>query len=379
MMRKESLLLTGLVSLALGCAAQDVPAYKKTAVLADAAGAAEKPYLAFPALLDLGADVLVSYKRGRSHAGDTNAVLEMLRVDGEAGTVKETKTIARIGGKIMQMGEWARFANGDLANYIDAQQKGGPQRIGLVCVRSADGGKTFGPVERVGEVDGVEYGYAFEAVTEGKATWMLVMTFAYLKGGAYEAARPGDKKFPNHAGSVDVIRSDDNGKSWRFVRSITRELGGVPINESSFARCGDGFMVAARGYDSRQWLMRTDGEFRLVRKMNIAGGENTSITSHVGRPRVFTRDGNWYVLGRNFVAPKTPMRLSLIRFDPDTLKVTRQVVLDNGEGKKVADGYYAMPYWRERGGKTLFNVVTYKRAEGPAQILRLEFDWREVR
>lgn len=378
-MKKECLCLMSLVSVALGCAAQGAPAYKKTVVLDDAAGAAEKPYLAFPALIDLGEDVLVSYKRGRSHAGDTNAVLDMVRVDGETGTVKEQKTIARIGGKIMQMGEWVRFANGDLANYIDAQQKGGPQRIGLVGVRSADGGKTFGPVERVGEVDGVEYGYAFEAVTEGKTTWMLVMTFAYLKGGVYEAARPGDKKFPNHAGSVDVIRSDDNGKSWRFVRSITRELGGVPINESSFARCGDGFLVAARGYDSRQWLMRTDGEFRLVHNMNITGGENTSITSHVGRPRVFARDGNWYLLGRNFIAPKTPMRLSLIRFDPTTLKVTRQVVLDNDEGKKVSDGYYAMSYWRERAGKTLFNVVTYKRAEGPAQIIRLEFDWQEVR
>ena len=41
-------------------------------------------------------------------------------------------------------------------------------------------GVTFGPVGRAGVVDGVEYGYAFEAITEGASTWMLVMTFSNL-------------------------------------------------------------------------------------------------------------------------------------------------------------------------------------------------------
>ena len=366
---------TGLGCVLMGvCAmAQGELAYKKIEVLADGSASAQ-PYLAFPAVLDLGKDILVSYKRGRSHAGDPDAVLEMMRIDGKTGRGHEPKTLAHVEGKIMQMGEWVRFPNGDIATYIDAQQKGNPQRIGLMGVRSSDGGKTFGPVERLGVVDGVEYGYAFEAVTRAPTTWMLVMTFTNLTGGTYTSRlrRP-------VAGSVDVVRSDDNGKSWKFVRSVTRELDGASINESSLATCGDGFIVAARGYDDRQWLMRTDGDFHVTSKRCITGGENTFIASHVGRPRVFTRDGSWYLMGRNVIAPKTPMRLSLFRSNPETLKVNRHVVLDNAEGNKVADGYYAMPYWRERDGKTLFNVVTYKKEAGAPQIIRLEFDWQEVR
>lgn len=354
-------------------AAQDAPLHKETHVLLDAAEQPDAPYLAFPALLDLGGDVLVSYKRGRSHAADPGATLDLLRLDGGTGAVTPCGTIAALDGQIMQMGEWARFPDGGIANYIDAQKKGQPSRIGLRVVRSSDGGRTFGPVERVGVIDGVEYGYAFEAFTRGPTTWMLVMTFTNLAGGAFTSP------LPRVAGSVDVIRTEDSGKRWHFVRSVTRELGGAPINESSFAPCGDGFIIAARGYDSRQWLLRTDGEFRLVNKMNITGGANAFINSHVGRPRVFTRDGGWYLLGRNVVAPKTPMRLSLFRFDPETLKITKHVVLDNAEGKKVADGYYAMPYWREREGKTLFTVVTYKRETGAPNIIRLAFDWQEVR
>ena len=362
----------GLLLVAFAASAQVVPSYKRSAVLADAGAVSDKAYVAFPAVLDLGNDVLVSFKNGRSHAADPGASLELLRLDGAAGTVRTRAPLAQMDGFIMQMGEWVRFPNGDIASYIDAQKKGQPSRIGLRVVRSEDGGKTFGPVGRVGVVDGVEYGYAFEAVTENQTTWMLAMTFTNLTGGVFSPP------LPRVAGSVDVIRSDDSGKSWHFVRSLTRELGNAPINESSFARLGDGFVIAARGYDSRQWLARTDGAFRITRKADLAK-ENAFIASHVGRPRVFARDGGWYLLGRSFAAAKSPMQLSLFRFDPETLKITKHVVLDNAENSKVADGYYAMPYWREREGKTFMNVVTYKRRGGPTQILRLEFDWQEVR
>ncbi len=360
-----------LSALSLMASAQVVPQHKKTHVLLEKAKLPEKPYLAFPALIDLGSDVLISYKHGRSHAGDPGATMDMLRIDC-AGVVKPCGTIAALDGLIMQMGEWARFPDGSIANYIDAQKKGKPSRVGLRVVRSTDGGKTFGPVERVGVIDGVEYGYAFEAITQGKTTWMLVMTFSNLEGGKFSL------KLPRVAGSVDIIRSEDSGVSWHFVRSLTRELAGAPINESSFAICGDGFIVAARGYDKRQWLMRTDGEFRVTRKVDLTK-ENAFITSYVGRPRVFTRDGGWYLMGRNYIALKTPMRFSMFRFDPDTLAVTKHVILDNDKGKKVPDGYYAMPYWRERSGKTEFNVVTYKRDAVRHGIIRFVYDWEEIR
>lgn len=351
--------------------AQMVSAVPSVAVLSDGA-VSDQPYLAFPALLDLGDDVLISYKRGKTHAADLGATLELLRINGQSGAIKTQKTIAAVENQIMQMGEWVRFANGEIVSYIDAQKKGQPSRIGLLAVRSQDGGQTFGPVERVGVIDGVEYGYAFEAITRGPTTWMLAMTFTNLTGGVYRKRlqRP-------VAGSVDVIRSDNNGGSWRFVRSITRELGDASINESSFAPCGEGFLLTARGYDNRQWLVRTDPEFQIIRKTDLTATRE-DIRSHIGRPRLFERDGAWYLLGRNSV-DKGPMRLSLFRFDPQSLQIVKHVMLDNTAGEQVSDGYYAMPYWREHAGKTRLYVVTYKAEKGPPKIIRLDYDWEQVR
>jgi hypothetical protein len=45
------------------------------------------------------------------------------------------------------------------------------------------------------------------------------------------------------------------------------------------------------------------------------------------------------------------------------------------------DGYYAMPYFRESGGDSMFNVVDYKGSKGrPApDIIRHEYRWDEVK
>ena len=55
--------------------------------------------------------------------------------------------------------------------------------------------------------------------------------------------------------------------------------------------------------------------------------------------------------------------------------------LDNENGHMpVVDGYYGVPYWQERDGRVWFNTIIY-RAIGLTQpdIVRLEFDWAEVR
>jgi len=330
-------------------------------------------YLAFPAVIEVGDEVLVSFKRGKSHAADVDATQELLRLDKGSGRVLASGTLAAVKGEIMQMGEWVRFANGDVANYVDAQEARGSLRTGLRVVMSKDGGRTFGPVRRVGVIDGVEYGYAFDSITRGPTTWMLVMTFANLTGGKLV------HKTKSQPGSVDVIRSDDNGLTWGLVRSITAELGNAPINESAFMRHGDGFIVTARGYDNRQWLLRTDAEFRVVRKLDLNAAHDF-ITSHIGRPRLFARDGGCYLLGRNWIE-KGIMQLALFKFDPETLAITRHVVLDNADKRRVADGYYAQPYGSEKDGRPRFQVITYKTVGSAknASILRLEFDWETVR
>src|SRR5687768_668281 len=156
-------------------------------------------------------------------------------------------------------------------------------RLGLLQFRSSDDGRTWHDRGKLGPIEGVEYGYIFEAITEGKTTWLLAMTFSNLPGGkSIDPLRP-------HAGSVDIIRSDDNGRTWRRVRNLTAEFGGISINESSFLRHGDGFIMACRGYDNRQWLVSTDGEFKLRRKVDLTA-TYSFIESYVGRPRVFARD-----------------------------------------------------------------------------------------
>ncbi|MEN3942942.1 hypothetical protein WJU23_16715 [Prosthecobacter sp. SYSU 5D2] len=365
-----TVLLTG--SPALRAAEAVIPASKEVHVLAASADTPELPYLAFPAVLDLGEEVLISFKQGRSHAADPGAVLEGLWIQRSSGAVKARRTLAKIDGEIMQMGEWVRFANGDITNYIDAQRKEAPTRTGLRFIRSTDGGRSFGKVERLGVVDGVEYGYAFDAITQGKTTWMLVMTFANLTGGELVFKRG------SQPGSVDVIRTEDDGGTWKFVRSITRELDGAPINESAFIRDGEDFLVTARGYDNRQWLLRMDDEFKLKKRVDLTA-EHDFIQSYVGRPRLFIKDGGFYLLGRNWT-DKGPMKLSLFKLDAETLGITRHVLLDNAEAEPVADGYYAQPYWQEREGRMRFNVINYKRGAQPGpDIVRLEYDWEEVK
>jgi hypothetical protein len=370
--RASALLLLTSVAV-VGAAPERVPVLKEQQIVVAAADSGSWPYLAFPALLDRGDEILVSYKRARSHAQDPGAALDLVRLDPVSGRASGRRALAQQDGHIMQMGEWVRFPNGDVANYIDAQVPGAPTtRAGLRVVRSVDGGQTFGPLERVGPVDGVEYGYAFDSLAEGRTTWMLVMTFANLPGGkpAPRARAP--------AGSVDVIRSEDHGRTWQFVRNLSREFGDVPINESAFIRAGDGFLVTSRGYDERERLHLTDGDFRLRRQSDLTA-THAFIASHVGRPRLFAREGQVYLLGRN-VREKGRMQLALFRLDLATLGVASYATLDNAEGANVSDGYYAMPYFRGEGADTRLHVITYKALRPqPPDLIRLSFRWDEVK
>jgi hypothetical protein len=367
---------------------QRVPVHRAERLITASDAEQEFHYLAFPAVLDTGTDVLVSYKRARAHARDAGSSLEMVRIDKASGKVTQPMKIAHAEGRIMQMGEWVRFPNGDIANYIDVQQPVAPARTGLSAVRSRDGGRNFGPLERVGEVEGTEFGYPFGFLTEGGTTWMMAMTFSNLRGGhSIHPPRP-------EAGPVWMLRSENNGKTWKPIRNLTEEFGSIPINESAFVRHGAGFLVATRGYDNRARLHLTDGEFKVQRQSDLTE-KYPFIESYIGRPRLFSRDGRFYLIGRNWTqataaptgtptdgVPNFPaaMKMCLFRVDPSTLEVVSWSILDNADGRNVTDAYYPAPYFVDRDGETFLKVVDYKGLDRkPPQIVEFEFKWSEVR
>lgn len=380
-------LLTAMIA-SLQAMEERKPVYRSERVLASVPVDGETPYLAFPAVLDLGDEVLVSFKRGGFHGGGAPASLDLLRLNKRTDAVTWEPGLAQAADKIMQMGEWVRYPDGTIANWVDVQRPPGTERDGMQGVVSTNGGQTFGPLIRFGEVDGVEYGYPFGSVVEGDTTWMIVMSFSHLVGG-YSVI----EKYP-HAGQVAIIRSDDSGESWSFVRNLTQEFGDIPINESYFVRHEDGFLVVTRGYDQQVQLHRTDGMFRVRKQANLTE-PNTFIERYVGRPRLFERDGQFYLIGRNWTGstaraddavkdrqPRFPkaMKMCLFRVNPDTLVVESYAILDNAEAANVTDGYYPAPYWVTRGGETYLRVVDYKGIDRrPPEIVAFEFKWSEVR
>lgn len=368
---------------------QLLPRHKSERVLAPSLPSDNAHYLAFSSVLDLGDRVLVSFKRGHSHANDPGARIDMLTIDKATDRVAVGRPIAKLDDKIMEMGEWVRFPGGVIGNYIDAQQGGAkPGRIGIRFTLSSDGGHTFGPLQRLGLIDDVEYGYPFDFVVEGQTTWMLAMTFSNLQGGrSVTALRPA-------AGSVDVIRSDNSGRTWSRIRNLTQEFGDIPINESSFVRCGDGWLVATRGYDDTARLHLTDHAFHVLQEKNLTA-TYSFIEGYIGRPRLFVRDGRFYLIGRNWTTAKSAvkpslgaqgpgfpaaMKLCLFRIDPDSLAVETYAILDNADAGNVTDGYYPVPYFCTHDGQTWLRVVTYKGMNHqPPQIVEFEFLWEEVR
>lgn len=357
-----------LFSLASQAAEPHAPEYKIEEALVSYRGSNGSDYLAFPSIIASGEnEILISYKRGRSHAKDLGAELEIQRLDLKSGLFKQTPIRLGMPDTIMQMGEWARFPNGTLATYIDAQivdDDGKHTRIGLRQSVSRDNGKSFGPLEPVGIIDGVEYGYFFDTATLGHRVYALIMTFEYLEGGRR---------------TVDALYTDDNGASWRFIRNLSEEFGDIRINESSLLPYEDGFLVATRGYDNIQRLHRVDSNFKVIEEINLTE-QTPSISSYIGRPRLFKIEGEHFLIGRNWRTPNraTPMELALLRINPQSLSVERHFVLDNIEQGKVTDGYYPCPILVEFESRTFLNVFDYRGLLGKApDILRLQFDSQE--
>ncbi len=361
-----------------------VPKDKVTQIILRPADNTEKNYYLTPNLVRINHhEILITIKRGTSHGWEQEADAGMLRFDTVANKIIDSRIIGHIPQKKFQLTMGTVLGDGTLAMFTDLQTTGDDgrhYRAGMRFTRSRDAGATFEPWRAFPLIAGVEYGYPFDFIVEGHTVFMLAMTFGY---------RPGERW------SVDVVKSPDDGKTWSFVRNLKAEFGGFPINESGFARFERGFIVATRGYDHTARLQRTDADFKLEQQVDLVK-TCPYVNDYIGWPRVFTRDGRYYLLGRNwtkkpaqaitarasnFPSMADNQQLCLLRFDPRTLAIDRVVVLDNADGTMpVVDGYYGVPYWQERDGRTRFNVISY-RAVGVAQpdIIRLEFDWNEVR
>jgi hypothetical protein len=341
----------------------------------------EQAYLAFPDIVRVGPqNLLISYKRGRSHANDPGAMLEVLRFNTSSRQIVSRKVLGGHADLIYQMGEWIEFPNGRLANLVDVQQLTAPtqgkrnERVGVYWTTSDDLGQSFTPMRKLGPISGVEYGYVFDAIVSGQRLYMLAMNFPEMSASRSMLDAQGKRIY----GEVSVVKSDDNGQSWGHVRNLSRELGGIKINESALVATDSGFILCTRGYDNQARLHQLDQQFRLQSQRSLTD-DYDFIGQHLGRPRLFFRDGELYLLGRNTL--HGAMELALLRIHPGSLSVEAAHILDPQPGSDIQDGYYAVPYFQETEQGTLFHVITYRRRADQTNpdLVRLEFLWDLLR
>lgn len=340
----------------------------------------DKRYLAFPASVQLDRErILIIFKRGSSHGGDQEADADALIFNTKTNQVLEHIKLGHLSGKIFQLTVPVMLSDGSIQLYTDLQNRGHDgrnYRDGILFSTLKPPYKTTSEWKKLPVIDGIEYGYAFDFIVEGKTVYMLAMSFGYRPGGKW---------------SVAVLRSDDGANSWKFVKDITQALGGGPINESAFVRKGKDFFVVCRGYQTQATrIARFDQDFKLLGAADLTGENRPLGYNIIGWPRIFLKDDQLYVLGRVYPHfPKkitTPtgkdMRLGLVRINAESLEIEKVSLLDNAYGDlPVSDAYYAAYYWNESGGVNWFNTITYRKIGDAAapDLVRIAFPWDEVK
>lgn len=366
--------------------------HKQTRVLIGNECSSPARYYAFPTLLPLrDSTLLIAYKNGDRHYLDPEASLEVLRYDPVSGEVKSRRTVDRTTGWIHQNPELARMPDGTITLTVDVQRPGGKKmRMGLRVYRSDDEGETFRDEGWFPEAGGYAYGYALDdaraiggesgagmraerAETSGEdvsqlsgassqgAVDLLAMSFPELTGGRR---------------AVHALRSEDSGHTWSHIRNLNDEFG-FAFNECSLLPDQNGYVIVARGDDQATRAYRTDREFRLTRESRWS--EVYDSIAYIGRPKLFEWEGSRYVLCRN-VAKGAPTSLRLYRFDPETLALLGNVLLDENESN-IGHSYYAEHWFSEEGEQTRLHIVTYVPRLNPdmPDIVAFTFDWANIR
>ena len=325
-------------------------------------------YYAFPSILRRDADtVLISFKDGVRHGSDPQGAQVRLcqaALDVRTQRITDMQTLYEQPDRIPQMGEYVRMPNGDICLYIDMQARTeSAQRTGMEFRRSADGGRTYGPPQRFGIVDGVEYGYPFGACLREGRVYLLAMTFPNLQGS-------GERR------RVHILSSDDNGFTWRFEADLHENLG-LEFNESTLIPTQEGFALFTRGeaprgaenagsdFESPACLVMLDTAFRPLRMRDCRA--TRSDFSQVGRPRLYAYGGRLFLLTRQTVRTNEGWRmvLDLFAFDPETLEIAARFRLADPVAD-TQDGHYACLYLDETGMEPMLRVVDYETCPTPA-------------
>ena len=318
-------------------------------------GDSERPYCAFPTLVETPDGILLAWKQGVSHMGD-EGITPYLWMDRD-GTVRSTGIglAAAVEGFNTQNAELLTMPDGTIRCYLDIQDyRNTKTRTGTIVYEYRNGA-----FERIPgiltDTDGKQYGYVFDGAEWQGQYRMLAMTFPELD-------------YPNPQKTVEILTSPDNGETWTDTACLDKLLD-APLNESTLAVLDDKLYVLCRSYRKETYLAVFDETMNMAN--SAVYGEADEIVN-IGRPKLFAKDGALYGIMRNHRTADSPMELILVKIHPETLAIEKTVVLDNTQPK---DGYYAEHYF---DGNT-FCVVTYKMTgtDKPDLVL-LTFDWDEL-
>ena len=350
-----------------------IPKSRREHVLLEAASLHEHPYIKAPHLTVLrNEEILVGYKRGTRHNREPSADWEVRTLNSADYTFEHCTNFPSPEGASFQNAEFLEYTNGDVEIFLDRQRANELSKKGLVRWRSTDRGASWEPNGEFGNVGGKVYAYAFQGFKFGETDALLATTH----------------RIPSsNSSQVDLLVTDDNGKSWNRHCNLSERFGdGDILNESWIVKHGDGFIIVCRCLDQEIRIYKVDNEFRLLQKRNLTC-EVAEIPAYLGRPVLMLQDERIYLMGRNFTAPLQDESrrafLGFFRINPESLLPESNVVLDNAEYRNVRDGYYARAFWRVRENRRLLVVVTYrlvndgKDAAGPDLVL-LEYDWNEI-
>ncbi len=345
------------------------PVYKNLQMLYDAesnTGLAKpgQTYSAFPSIIEMDNDeIFIVYKQGYSHMND-DGDMEAIIYNSATETVVSRFVIDDEVSENAQNPEVLRMPNGDLVIYNDIQRttSSGRQRIKIKEYRSTDNGRTWNVVrDSLKDNTGIEYGYTFDDAVIGDRIYMLAMTFPEFDN---QLASPGR--------SVHMIYSDDNGETWIHLKNLNEEFG-YAFNESTFEPYEDGFVVFTRGDAQSTRIYVTDINMNVEKSRILSG--NVDCINASGRPKLFIKDGEYYVLMRGYPSNTSGMKLVLHKFDMETLLPVNCIILDSTNG----DGFYAEPYFKTKNGMEYFNAITYCAVDSSKpDVIRLEYAWEEL-